>query len=101
MSKVFSAKRKTVKFEYEFLDGKVESLEVRSLSSKEQADLSNIDTTSTDGVIEKFKSAIAKQLKNNKEKLVAKIIDEQYEEGDLVSFSNSLSKLIFEEKEKK
>jgi len=101
MSKVFSAKRKSVKFDYEFLDGKSENLEVISLSSKEQEEVADIEVNSTHSVIEKFKTILKKQLVNNDKKTVDKIIKEQYSEGDLIDFSNSLSSLIHETKEKK
>jgi hypothetical protein len=101
MSKVFSAKRKSVKFDYEFLDGKGETLEVTSLSSKEQEEVAGIEVDSTSDVLDKFKTILLKQLHKNDKKIVEKIIDEQYEEGDLIEFSNSLSSLIHESKAKK
>lgn len=101
MSKIFSAKRKSVKFDYEFLDGKSETLEVVSLSSKEQEEVAEIEVDSTHTVIEKFKTILKKQLRNNDKKVIEKITKEQYEEGDIIEFSNSLSSLIHEEKAKK
>ena len=101
MSKVFSAKRKKVNFEYEFLDGNVETLEVRSLSSKEQSEIAKIGRDNSEDITDGFKKVLKLQLASNDKKLIDKVIKEQYEEGDLIEFSNSLSALIREEKEKK
>jgi len=101
MSKVFSAKRKTAEFEYEFLDGIKTSLTVRSLSSKEQMKNGDFEANDSESIIEKFKELIKIQLGNNEEKIVNKVIDEQFEDGDLILFSNEISRLIEEEKEKK
>ena len=99
MSKVFSAKRKTVEFEYEFLDGTNATLKARTLSTKEQEELQK---EFKDGDIV---SAVKKQLQmilaGNDKEIVKKLIEEQYENGDLIEFSGSINELIREEKEKK
>lgn len=101
MSKVFSAKRKSVEFEYEFIDGEKVTLNTRSLSSKEQEEFSSFSSYSDKSVINKFKSTLKTQLAKNDEKVVEKVISEQYEEGDIIEFSNSLALLIRDAKEKK
>jgi len=101
MSKVFSAKRKTAEFNYEFLDGIKTTLTVRSLSTKEQIKNSDIDVNDGESIVKKFKELVKIQLGNNDEKLVKKVIDEQFEDGDIIVFSNEIASLIVEEKEKK
>ena len=101
MSKVFSAKRKTAEFDYEFLDGIKTSLVVRSLSTKEQMKNSDIDVKDGENIIKKFKELVKIQLGNNDEKIVKKVINEQFEDGDLIVFSNEIAGLISEEKAKK
>ena len=101
MSKVFSAKKEEVEFKYEFLDGKEVSLKTRSLSSKQQREISKMMSEKDSDTIDNFKSIIEMQLKTNDKKTVEKIINEQYEEGDIIQFSNSLTTLIKEETEKK
>lgn len=100
MSKVFSAKRKTAEFEYEFLDGTKSTLTARSLSTKEQEEVPLLRGSSknfSDGL----KTTVRKQLATNDKELVEKVITEQYESGDLIEFSNALTALIRENKEKK
>jgi len=101
MSKVFSAKRKTAEFDYEFLDGIKTSLVVRSLSTKEQMKNSDIDIEDGESIIKKFKELVMIQLGNNDEKIVKKVINEQFEDGDIIVFSNEIASLIAEEKTKK
>ena len=101
MSKVFSAKRKTAEFDYEFLDGIKTELVVRSLSTKEQMRNSDIDIKDGQSIINKFKELVKIQLGNNDEKIVKKVIDEQFEDGDIIVFSNEIAALIAEEKAKK
>ena len=101
MSRVFSARRKTAEFEYEFLDGITTTLTVRSLSSKEQMKNSDIDINDGESVMKKFKELVKIQLGNNDEKIVKKVIDEQFENGDIIVFSNEIASLITEEKTKK
>ena len=101
MSKVFSAKRKTAEFEYEFLDGIKTTLTVRSLSTKEQMKNNDIDAKDGESIIKKFKELVKIQLGNNDEKIVKKVIDEQFEDGDIILFSNEIAGLIAEEKTKK
>ena len=101
MSKVFSAKRKTAEFDYEFLDGIKTSLVVRSLSTKEQMKNSDIDIEDGESIIKKFKELVMIQLGNNDEKIVKKVINEQFEDGDIIVFSNEIASLIEEEKTKK
>ena len=101
MSKVFSAKRKTAEFDYEFLDGVKTTLTARSLSTKEQMKNSDIDVNDGESIVKKFKELVKIQLGNNDEKLVKKVIDEQFEDGDIIVFSNEIASLIVEEKEKK
>jgi len=100
MNKVFSAKRKTVKFDYEFLDGKKVELEARGLSTKEQ-EIVNNDRTENEDFITNFKNILKKQLATNDKELVDSVIKEQYENSDIVEFSNSLAALVREEKAKK
>ena len=102
MSRVFSAKRKTVEFEYEFLDGSKVELVARSLSTKEQEELGKeFKNMGEDGVIEAIKKNITAILSKNDKRVVNKVIKEQYEEGDLVEFLTALSELITKEKAKK
>jgi len=101
MSKVFSAKRKTAEFEYEFLDGIKTTLVVRSLSTKEQMNNNDIDVNDSESIIKKFKELVKIQLGNNDKKIVSKVIDEQFEDGDIIVFSNEIAGLIAEEKTKK
>lgn len=100
MNKVFSAKRKTVKFDYEFLDGKKVELEARGLSTKEQ-EIVNNDRAENEDFITNFKNILKKQLATNDKELVDSVIKEQYENSDIVEFSNSLAALVREEKAKK
>jgi len=101
MSKVFSAKRKTIEVTYEFLNGDTKEIIANSLSSKEQEEITNNTIENGTDVIENYKSIVKKQLSKNAKKLVSDIIKEQYEEGDIIEFSNALSETIREEKEKK
>ena len=101
MSKVFSAKRKKAEFIYEFLDGETKEITANSLSSKEQAEVVGENSESPEELMENYKNIIKKQLKGEDSKTVTKIIKEQYEEGDVIEFSNSLAALIRESKEKK
>lgn len=99
MSRIFSAKRKTVEFEYEFLDGTKATLKARTLSTKEQEELQKEFNE------KEIVAAVKKQLKmilaGNDKEIVKKLIEEQYENGDLIEFSGSINELIREEKEKK
>lgn len=101
MSKVFSAKRKTAEFEYEFLDGKKTVLIAQSLSSKEQAKVFEMNPSNGGEVINDLKKTISLQLAKSDRKTVDRVIDEMYEDGDLIEFTNALSSLIIKEKEKK
>ena len=100
MSKVFSAKRKTVEFEYEFLDGTKATLKARSLSTKEQEELQK-EFEDEKNAIEGIKKSIRLALAGNDKDIVEKVINEQYENGDLIEFVGSINELIREEKEKK
>ena len=99
MSRIFSAKRKTVEFEYEFLDGTKATLKARTLSTKEQEELQKEFNE------KEIVAAVKKQLKmilaGNDKEIIKKLIEEQYENGDLIEFSGSINELIREEKEKK
>lgn len=99
--KVFSAKRQKVEFDYEFMNGSKISLVVVSLSSKEQAEVTELRTTDSDSFVDNFKIVLSKQLAENDKDEVEKVIEEQYENADLIEFSNSLAALIKEEKAKK
>ena len=101
MSKVFSAKRKTVEFSYEFLDGTTKEVTANSLSSKEQSEIVGKKSENSEELMEKYKNIVSKQLKNEDSKTVEKLIKEQYEEGDIIEFSNSLATLLRESQEKK
>jgi hypothetical protein len=103
MSKVFNAKRKTAEFEYEFLDGNKQTLVARSLSSKEQVEVTNAakEALDNDAFLNNFRDSIRKQLASNDREIVEKILVEQYESGDLIEFGNALAGLIREEKAKK
>lgn len=101
MSKVFSAKRKKVEIDYLLLDGKEVKLTVQSLSSKEQEDVANSIVSREESIIKRFKNIVRKQLILNDKKVVEKVIEEQYEDGDIVDFSNALASILREEKEKK
>lgn len=103
MSRVFSAKRKTVEFEYEFLDGQKVELTARSLSTKEQVELNKeIKKVDKDGDdIEAAKRAITMFLSKNDKRVINKILKEQYEEGDIREFFVALNELITKEKAKK
>ena len=101
MNKVFSAKRKSVEFDYEFLDSSTKTLKVQSLSSKEQSDISKMKLSEEKDINDRFKEIIEMQLVLNDKKDVKRVIDEQFKEGDLIEFSNSLGSLIQELKAKK
>jgi len=101
MSKVFSAKRQKVEFDYEFLDGETKTLNVQSLSSKEQSQATKLLTEKDADVIDSFKKIIKLQLAQNEKSVIDKVVKEQYESGDIVEFSNSIGSLIKEIKEKK
>jgi len=101
MSKVFNAKRKTAEFDYEFLDGVKTTLTVKSLSTKEQMKNSDIDVDDGESIVKKFKELAKIQLGNNDEKIVKKVIDEQFEDGDIIEFCNEIALLVVEEREKK
>ena len=101
MSKVFSAKRKKANFTYEFLDGTTVEVTTNSLSSKEQSEVVSSKTNNPSELIEKYQSIIRKQLAGADTQLVEKIILEQFEDGDIIEFSNSLAGLIRESTEKK
>jgi len=101
VKKVFSAKTKKVEFEYEFLDGEKATLVARSLTSKEQEATTKAMTKDPAAVVANFKDVIGKQLDSNEKKVVANVIKEQYEHGDIVTFSNALGSMLQEEKAKK
>ncbi len=101
MSRVFSAKQKTVEIEYEFLDGTAVEFKVRPLTSKEQAELDDTKVKSGKDVFEKVKEILKKQFAPNDKKLVDKLIEEQYEHSDIAEFLRSVNNLIKSEKEKK
>ena len=93
MSRVFSAKRKIVEFDYEFLDGtKVEQVELNKELKKIEAEGDDIEAT---------KKAITMFLSINDKRVVNKVIKEQYEEGDIRDFFVALNELIAKEKGKK
>lgn len=101
MSKVLSAKRKTVEFIYEFLDGVTKEMTANSLSSEEQIEVVGKKSESPKELIENYKNIVSKQLCGEDPKTVKRLIKEQYEEGDIIDFSNSLVNFINQAKEKK
>lgn len=101
MNRAFGAKRSQTEITYELLDGKSKDLKVRSLSSQEQIDTSHGAFVTVEIVVKKAEDALRKLLVGNDEKLVEKVIKEQYAEGDIVEFKNQLEKLIRDEKIKK
>ena len=98
MSKVFRVNRKEIEIEYEFLDGKSVILTATQLSTKESEAFSE---KLNDNGIEAIKLGIKKMFKRSDAFIVEKIIDEQFEEGDLLGFWIEINKLFEEEKAKK
>lgn len=99
MSKVFSAKRKSVEFEYEFLDGTKATLKARTLSTKEQEEIQK--EFNEKEIVPAVKKQLKMVLAGNDKNIVKKLLEEQYENGDIIEFSGSINELIREEKEKK
>ena len=94
MSKVFSAKQKTVGIDYEFIDGKVVQIEVSSVSTKEQLEVSQMPKNNEKEIVEALKVIIEKRLKTNDKQIVKAIINEMYEYGDIDEFAQSLNTII-------
>lgn len=103
MSKVFSAKRNFVEFEYTFLDGTSAKLRYSEPSQKALEDAFAFDdeehTTSQKMAyrLEQFKE----QMGSNSGSIVTKILDEQREAGNIYDLKNELDNLLYEERKKK
>lgn len=103
MAKVFSAKRKSVEFEYEFLDGAKAKFVYSELPQKEMEMLLEFDEEehTTTEKLNKRKEIFKKQIKAENEKLIDKLIEEQYEYGNLFELIGELDTLLVETRKKK
>lgn len=103
MSKVFSAKRNFVEFEYEFLDGTTAKFKYYEPVQKDIEE--DIDfNESTDKLREKLehrKELFKRQLKSDKDGLIDKLLDEQYEHGNLYDLIQALDDMLSNTKKKK
>jgi aromatic ring-opening dioxygenase LigB subunit len=100
-SKVYSAKRDTVKITYEFADGSQNQLIVCSISTKEGKELSAIVKNEDATMADFFEKLVPLHLQKNDSKIVKKVMNEQLNEGDIIKFGKSLSEAIEDAKKEK
>lgn len=100
-SKVLNAKRKEVTVTYEFLDGTTKSVTVQSLSTNESKEISDMTEDKEATMADLFEKIARIHLQQNDADTINRIIEEQYEEGNIRDFANSLSGLIEEVKQGK
>jgi hypothetical protein len=100
MSKIFSAKRNSIEFEYEFIDGKKASLAYLSPTANDLiAAAASENAKGADlvkSLIESFKSRI-----NGDAKAIDRLIAEQSEQGDIFGLIGELESALTEERAKK
>ncbi len=99
--KKFNAKRTEIKIGYEFLDGTEATVTVHSLSTKEFDDLNSDSKTVGSSANNVNEKTLRIMLSKNESMVVDKIVKEQYNEGVLVDFVNTLLKALEEEKKGK
>lgn len=100
-SKVLNAKRKEVTVTYEFLDGTTKSITVQSLSTNEAKDIAEFSKDETKTGSDLFEKIARIHLNKNDADTINQIIDEQYTDGNMIEFSQSLGELIEEIKKGK
>lgn len=100
-SRVFGAKRSEAEIEYEFIDGTVVTLKVRSLSSRQQKESSFGVAVTLGTVIDKCENALRQLFVKNEKKIVDQVIKEQYDEGDIIELKNEMDRVIQQAKAKK
>jgi hypothetical protein len=83
-TRVFSAKRKSIKFEYEFLDGKKVEVEYKMPTTKMSENIMNAKTTV--GEIKKYKEQLKDCLVHDDAEVVDNIINEMHENSNLIEF---------------
>lgn len=98
-SRVFSAKRKSIKFEYEFLDGKKIEVEFKQPTTKMAEELNNIENIKSE--ISKYKDILKNSLVCSEAKDVEALINEVYENSNLIEFYFELLETIKSEYGKK
>lgn len=99
--KKFNAKRVSIGIGYEFLNGKEVVVNVQALSTKEYEYLGAESKKSSAKPTQINENTLRKMLVNNDKKIVDEIVKEQYEEGVLSDFVNSLLNAVDESKKGK
>jgi len=89
MAKKFSAKLKSFKFEYEFLDGDTAEFEFRDLNTKQIKEFSGIANMDEDERYELHKKLLNENIKGD-ETLIFKMVEELEETGNIYDFIASL-----------
>lgn len=103
MNRVFSAKRKFIEFDYEFIDGTKSTFAYYELAQKDIDELVDKEEQglSTSEKLKYRLELFKKQLLHTDKKLVDKLLKEQYEYGNIYDLITELDNMLNEVRKKK